>query len=62
MKLVKRHGAVARHMPSLAPGKNGTDIALAIDAVEMLFTRRIDTFMFVTGHADFAPLARHVRE
>ena len=61
-KLVKRHGAVARHMPSIAPGKNGTDIALAIDAVEILFTRRIDTFVVVSNDSDFAPLARRIRE
>jgi len=61
-KLVKRHGVLARHMPSMAPGKNGTDIALSIDAVEILLTRHIDTFVIVTNDSDFAPLARRIRE
>lgn len=61
-KVVRTHGVVARHMPSVAPGKNATDIALTIDAVEMLLTRRIETFVLITSDSDFTPLAHRIRE
>lgn len=60
--LVRNHGLVVRHMPSLVNGKNAADIALAIDAIEMLLTRKLDTFVLVGNDSDFAPLARRIRE
>lgn len=61
-KLIRKHGAVARHMPSIIPGKNAADIALAIDAVELLWTRNIDTFVLIASDSDFTPLARRLGE
>jgi len=58
---ISRHGADARHLPNLTPGKNATDIALTVDAVEMLLTRPIDLFVLVASDADFVPLARRIR-
>ncbi len=45
-----------------APGKNTSDIALALDAVEALFDQRADTFCLVTSDSDFAYLCRKLRE
>lgn len=45
-----------------ASGKNTADIALALDALEMLFDDRVDTFCFVTSDSDFAYLCRKLRE
>ncbi|WP_394672508.1 NYN domain-containing protein [Limnobacter sp.] len=45
-----------------ASGKNTADIALALDAVEMLFDERVDTFCLVTSDSDFAYLCRKLRE
>jgi hypothetical protein len=61
-RVVRRYGAVARHMPSVAPGKNASDIALSIDAVELLLTRQIETFVLIASDSDFAPLAQRIRE
>jgi uncharacterized protein (TIGR00288 family) len=61
-KLIRNRGIVARHMPKLVPGKNATDIALAIDAVEVLLTRSVDTFVLIVNDADFTPLARRLIE
>lgn len=61
-KLIRHRGIVARHMPSLVPGKNATDIALAIDAIEVLLTRSLDTFVLIVSDADFTPLARRLGE
>ena len=45
-----------------APGKNTSDIALALDAIEALFDARADTFCLVTSDSDFAQLCRKLRE
>lgn len=45
-----------------AAGKNTSDIALALDAIEALFDQRADTFCLVTSDSDFAYLCRKLRE
>lgn len=45
-----------------ASGKNTADIALALDALELLFDEKVDTFCFVTSDSDFAYLCRKLRE
>ncbi len=45
-----------------ASGKNTSDIALALDAMEAMFDGRADTFCLVTSDSDFAYLCRKLRE
>lgn len=45
-----------------AAGKNTSDIALALDALEDLFDHRADTYCLVTSDSDFAYLCRKLRE
>ena len=45
-----------------AAGKNTSDIALALDAMEALFDQRAETFCLVTSDSDFAYLCRKLRE
>lgn len=45
-----------------ASGKNTSDIALALDAIEAMFDNRADTFCLVTSDSDFAHLCRKLRE
>ncbi|MDY0980358.1 NYN domain-containing protein [Stenotrophomonas sp. CFBP8994] len=45
-----------------APRKNSTDIALSLDALELLLDKRAQTFCLVTGDSDFAYLCRKLRE
>lgn len=45
-----------------ASGKNTSDIALALDAIESLFDKRAKTFCIVTSDSDFAHLCRKLRE
>lgn len=45
-----------------AAGKNTSDIALALDAMEALFDGRATTFCLVTSDSDFAYLCRKLRE
>lgn len=45
-----------------ASGKNTSDIALALDAIEALFDKRAKNFCIVTSDSDFAHLCRKLRE
>ena len=40
----------------LTKGKNATDIAIAIDAMDILYTKSVDTFCIMTSDSDFTPL------
>ncbi|MCD8446042.1 NYN domain-containing protein [Tenacibaculum finnmarkense] len=43
-------------------GKNATDIALVIDAMDILYREKIDVFCIVSSDSDFTGLANRVRE
>lgn len=43
-------------------GKNSTDIALVIDAMDILYTNKADIFCIVTSDSDFTRLAMRLRE
>jgi len=43
-------------------GKNTTDIALVIDAMDLLYTKNYDAFVIVCSDADYTPLAIRLRE
>jgi len=43
-------------------GKNATDSALIIDAMDLLYTRKFDGFCLVTSDSDFTGLATRMRE
>ena len=49
--------------PSTRAGKNGADVRLVIDALELAYLREhIDTFVIASGDSDFCPLAYKLRE
>jgi uncharacterized LabA/DUF88 family protein len=49
--------------PSTRAGKNGADMRLVIDALELCYAREhIDTFAIASGDSDFCPLAYKLRE
>jgi len=43
-------------------GKNATDSAMIIDAMDLLHSRRLDGFCIVPSDSDFTGLARRIRE
>jgi uncharacterized protein (TIGR00288 family) len=43
-------------------GKNTSDMALALDALEALFNKRVNIFCLVTSDSDFTYLCRKLRE
>lgn len=49
--------------PSTRSGKNGADVRLVIDALELAYLREhINTFVLASGDSDFCPLAYKLRE
>lgn len=53
------------HTPSLVKGKNSSDIALVIDAMDLLFhgyqNQQFDCFCLVSSDSDFSSLAKYIR-
>src|ERR671912_3016582 len=46
---------------SYSTGKNATDIALVIDAMELLYTQELDAFCIASSDGDFTPLVMQLR-
>lgn len=46
---------------SYTSGKNATDMALVIDAMELLYTQKLDAFGIVSSDGDFTPLIMQLR-
>lgn len=46
---------------SYSSGKNATDIALVIDAMELLYTQKLDGFCIASSDADFTPLVMQLK-
>jgi NYN domain len=51
-----------RPMVNLAAGKNSTDIALAIDAIDLAINERPAVMVIASSDSDFAPLVARLRE
>jgi uncharacterized protein (TIGR00288 family) len=51
-----------RPMVNLSTGKNSTDIALAVDAIDLVIDERPDVVVLVSSDSDFAPLVIRLRE
>lgn len=47
---------------SYSSGKNASDMALVIDAMELLYTKRPVAFAIASSDADFTPLVMHLRD
>ena len=57
---LKRQGL--RAIVNLAIGKNSTDIAMAVDAIDLAITEKPDVIVLVSSDSDFAPLVLRLRE
>ena len=53
---------VPHHQPANTIGKNSSDIALVIDAMDLLHSGRFDGFVLVSSDSDFTRLASRIRE
>ena len=53
---------VPHHQPANTVGKNSSDIALVIDAMDLLHSGRFEGFVLVSSDSDFTRLASRIRE
>jgi hypothetical protein len=59
---VNEYAIQPRQQFAYTTGKNATDSALIIDAMDLLYTGRFDGFCLVSSDSDFTPLASRLRE
>ncbi|MGI2032173.1 NYN domain-containing protein [Rhizobium panacihumi] len=60
--VLARHAIIPQQVFAYTTGKNACDIALAIDAMDILHTGRLDGFCLVSSDSDFTRLATRIRE
>ena len=60
IELFRRHSI--RPMVNVPTGKNSTDIALAVDAIDLVISERPDVVVIASSDSDYAPLAQRLRE
>ena len=60
MDLFRRHSI--RPMVNVPTGKNSTDIALAVDAIDLAMSERPGVVVIGSSDSDYAPLAQRLRE
>jgi uncharacterized protein (TIGR00288 family) len=54
------HAIVPIQQFQYTSGKNATDAAMIIDAMDILYSQRVDGFALVTSDSDFTPLAMRI--
>ena len=59
---VTNHALVAHQNFPCAAKKNATDIAMVVDAMDLLHSRLFDGFCIVSSDSDFCRLASRIRE
>ncbi|MBX9658059.1 MAG: NYN domain-containing protein [Nitrospiraceae bacterium] len=61
-EVLSTHAIRAQQNFAYTTGKNASDIALVIDAMDLLHTGRFDAFCLVSSDSDFTGLAARIRE
>lgn len=61
-KTILEHSVLPVQQYSYTTGKNATDSAMIIDAMDILYTGNVDGFCLVTSDSDFTRLAARLRE
>lgn len=60
--ILAKHAIVPQQQFAYTAGKNSSDIALVIDAMDLLHAGRFDGFCLVSSDSDFTRLAARIRE
>lgn len=61
-KIVLEYSITPMQQYSYTAGKNSTDSAMIIDAMDILYTGKVDGFCLVSSDSDFTKLASRLRE
>lgn len=62
MEILNELGLKAIHQTAYTKKKNSSDIAIVIDAMDLLYDGNVEAFALVTGDSDFTSLAQRLRE
>lgn len=61
--LITNKYAIRPHQQfDVSKGKNATDMAMTIDAIDLLYQGKVDVFGIMSSDADFTPLVTRVRQ
>jgi hypothetical protein len=60
--VLSKHAIIPQQQFAYVTGKNASDIALVIDAMDLLHSGRFDGFCLVSSDSDFTRLAARIRE
>jgi uncharacterized protein (TIGR00288 family) len=60
--MVHRHAIEPQQQFDLTKGKSSTDMKMIIDAMDLLYSRRVDGFGIMSSDSDFMPLAMRIRQ
>lgn len=61
-KTLHRYGIAPHQQFDLTKGKNATDMAMTIDAMDLLYRGKVDGFAIMSSDSDFTPLAMRLRQ
>lgn len=57
-----RHAIEPQQQFDITKGKNATDMKMTIDAMDLLYGRRVDGFGIMSSDSDFMPIAMRIRQ
>jgi hypothetical protein len=60
--VLSKHAIIAQQQFAYVTGKNASDIALVIDAMDLMHSGRFEGFCLVSSDSDFTRLAARIRE
>lgn len=60
--IVHRYAIEPQQQFDITKGKNATDMKITIDAMDLLYSGRVDGFGFMTSDSDFMPVAMRIRQ
>ena len=61
-ELTNRYGIRPEQQFDLTKGKNATDMAMTIDALDLLYQGKVDGFGIMSSDSDFTPLVMRLRQ
>ena len=61
-KITHRYGIQPHQQFDMTAGKNATDMAMTIDAIDLLYQGKVDGFGIMSSDSDFTPLATRLRQ
>lgn len=61
-KITHKYGIRPQQQFDLTSGKNATDMAMTIDAIDLLYQGKVDGFGIMSSDSDFTPLVTRLRQ